>query len=40
MVAKHFSGCLYDIKIERFSDGDVCISTIDENIRKRDCVII
>jgi len=39
-VAKHFPGCLCDIKIERFSDGEVRIPTINENIRQRDCVII
>ena len=39
-VAKHFPGCLCDIKIQRFSDGEVRIPTINENIRQRDCVII
>ena len=39
-VASHFPGCLCDIKIERFSDGEVRIPTINENIRQRDCVII
>ena len=39
-VANHFPGCLCDIKIERFSDGEVRIPPINENIRQRDCVII
>lgn len=39
-VAKHFPGCLCDIKIDRFSDGEVRIPNINENIRQRDCVII
>jgi ribose-phosphate pyrophosphokinase len=39
-VAQHFPNCLSSCYIERFSDGEIKIPKIDENIRQRHCVII
>ena len=40
-VASHFNPeCLSECRIERFSNGEIKIPSIKENIRQRDCVII
>ena len=39
-VAKYFPKCLSDCEITTFSDGEVRIPHIKENVRNHDCVII
>ncbi|VVU94442.1 N-terminal domain of ribose phosphate pyrophosphokinase [seawater metagenome] len=39
-VAKYFPGCLSNCIINRFSDGEIRIPPIQENIRKKDCILI
>lgn len=39
-VATYFPGCLSTCKIEKFSDGEIKIPKIKENIRKKNCILI
>jgi ribose-phosphate pyrophosphokinase len=39
-VAKYFPGCLSKCIIQKFSDGEIKIPPIEENVRKKDCIII
>jgi len=39
-VASYFPGCLSKCKISRFSDGEIEIPKIEENVRKKNCIII
>ena len=39
-VASYFKGSLSNCVIDKFSDGEIKIPKIEENIRKRNCVII
>ena len=39
-VASYFPGCLSDCVLEKFSDGEIKIPKIKENIRKKNCILI
>lgn len=39
-VASYFPSCLSKCKISRFSDGEIEIPKIEENVRKKNCIII
>ena len=39
-VSKYFPGCLSKCIIEKFSDGEIKIPPIEENVRQKNCIII
>ena len=39
-VANYFPGCISDCVLEKFSDGEIKIPKIKDNIRKKNCILI